>query len=188
MGGGLQAVKERNVEPLIVKAGEDLLSVNNVIYRESERIINDGGIQVKLGTEKDPNSILSKFKRWWATLKSLSGLIWANIYFIWWIAILVIIAGKLSNNTSASIGAFVFGLILLFSVSGLYGAYYIYPQLEEEIGQPISMGTKLNPFNGWFKMAEAAEHFKPIFVRVEKTLGKTQDQTNKTAAPVGYVT
>jgi hypothetical protein len=191
--GGMESLQEKSVEPLIKKVGGNLLGINNDIYQRSDRIIQDQGIFVVLEAEQNPNGIGATARKWWATIKSVSGLVWSNIYFIWWIALLVWGAARLQNNTSGSIGALAGGLLLLFTVSSIYGLLYIYPDIELETGQKIPVLTKLNPFNGWFRLVDAIPYLQPTFTQLEssfsniQTNNQTLNQTLQNTKDVVYI-
>lgn len=161
------AVNEKSLVPIIKHIGDIFFSTNHQINMESTRIINDGGIVVKdVTVQKDTffyTSILLPLKKLWTTITSLWSLIWAVVLFIWWFVFLIWLSSYITNNQSASFGVLAVALVLYFSISSIYASYYIYPDLELQTGEKISLGEKLNPFSGIFKLVEALPYFKPIY-------------------------
>ncbi len=169
------AIQEKSFVPVVSEIGGTLFSTNHQINREATRIINDGGIKVQdveiSGASAWQRNVVTPLRRFWATIASLWNLGWALILFFWWFVFLLWAAGYITNNDSAKFGVFSVAILIYFVITSLYGAYFIYPDLEKNTGIKTPLTEKLNPFSGIFKLAEAVPFFKPIYSSFETDIG-----------------
>lgn len=179
-----ELVKTQDYEKFLKEVGGRLFSANHRIGVDAQKIIDQKGIYVP--TEK-PTSFFTKFfKTPWAIIKQITNLIWNVLIFFWWLAMAVVVAKLLTNNTSAQLGVFFVALVLVFTMNSLYAAYFIYPQIEADTGVKIPFKQKINPFSGVFKMVEAFKTFRPIYEKFSPTV-LNASEVNESVVPDGVI-